>query len=35
MASDIITKEDLTAAESLIKFMDRFPTMLHTAITRS
>ena len=35
MASDIITKEDLTAAESLIKFIDSCPSMFHTAMTLS
>ena len=35
MASDIITKEDLTAAESLINFIDSCPSMFHTAMTLS
>ena len=35
MASDIITKEDLTAAESLIEFIDSCPSMFHTAMTLS
>ena len=35
MASDIITKEDLTAAESLINFIDSCPSMFHTARTLS